>query len=455
MEGLAAEASAQDNFVDLTVASSEVVRLLQDLLRFDTTNPPGNERACAEFLAALFEKEGIPAKLVHTDKDRANVVARLKGDGSRPPLLLSAHLDVVPAMDGWDHPPFAGEIHDGCVWGRGAVDMKHMAAMSAVALLELKRKGVKLARDVIFAGVADEEAGGKFGAGWLVEKDPGLIRAEYCLTEVGGFAVPVGKKFIVPVQTAQKGYVWFKMRARGEAGHGSKPKENTAVERLAAAVVKLSRKPLEYRLTKTASLFMDALAKTTGGAKGAAIGALKRRATAGLALKAVPKARREVFNAMLHETASVTGLIAGVNAANVIPNEACAVVDGRYLPGTTQENFLDMVRGVVGPGIELEPFDSADGREIDHAGPLWDCIVKVMGRHLPGCVVTPNMITGMTDAKDYARIGIKTYGFSPVKLEEGESFAELYHAPNERVSVKGLEAGAVWLYDVVKEFCEV
>lgn len=434
--------------------ASEVVGLLQRLLRFDTTNPPGNERPCAEFIAGLLRKEGLDPTLVETDADRANVVARLRGDGSKPPLLLSAHLDVVPAMDGWKHPPFSGEIHDGYLWGRGAVDMKHMAAMSLVCLFELRRQRIQLARDVIFAGVADEEAGGRFGAGYLVDRRPELIRAESCLTEVGGIALPVGRKMLVAVQTAQKGFVWFRMRARGEAGHGSKPKRDAAIERLAEAVVKLSRRPLEYRLTKTASRFIDALAEAQGGAAAAAVKGLKRKPTAKVALGLMPRERRETLHAMLHETAAVTGLAAGVNSANVIPSEADAVVDGRYLPGTTRERFLRMIRDVVGPEIELEPLESADGLEIDHEGPLWDVIVRVMSRHLPGCVVAPNMITGMTDAKDYARIGIKTYGFSPIKLKAGESFAELYHAPNERISVEGLQEGARWLYDVVKEYCE-
>ena len=358
-------------------------------------------------------------------------------------------------MDGWRHPPFAGEIHDGYLWGRGAVDMKHMAAMSLVALFTLKRRGVRLSRDVIFAGVADEEIGGRFGAGYLVDHRPELIRAEYCMTEAGGIAVPMDKKIVVAVQTAQKGYVWFRMKARGEAGHGSKPKKDAAIERLAAAVLELSRRPLEYRLTRTASAFLDCVARAQGGAGAAAIKALKSKATARTALRLLPRERRETFNAMLHETAAVTGLVAGVNAANVIPSEASAVVDGRYLPGTTLEKFMSLVRGVVGPGIELEPFDSADGLETEAEGPLWDVIKSVMERRLPGCVVAPNMITGMTDAKDYARLGIKTYGFSPIKLEKGESFAELYHAPNERISVAGLEQGSSWLYDVVEEFAKV
>jgi len=186
---------------------SELIRILRDLLRFDTTNPPGNELACAQYLADLFRKEGIEPSVLESKPGRGNVIARLKGDGTSKPLLLSAHLDVVAATEpDWQHPPFAAEIHDGYVWGRGAVDMKHMAAMSALVLLELKRKDVKLKRDVVFAGVADEEAGGRCGAGWLVEHHRDLIAAEFCLTELGGMAVPMARGTIVPVQIAGRGF---------------------------------------------------------------------------------------------------------------------------------------------------------------------------------------------------------------------------------------------------------
>jgi acetylornithine deacetylase/succinyl-diaminopimelate desuccinylase-like protein len=366
--------------------------------------------------------------------------------------MLSAHLDVVPALDGWEHPPFAAEIHDGYIWGRGAVDMKHMAAQSLVAMFALKRSGAKLKRDLIFAGVADEEAGGQAGAGYLVDHKPDLIRSEFCLTEVGGIATPIGDKIIVPVQTAQKGYVWFTMRARGEAGHGSKPKKDTAIEKLAEAVQRLSTKPLEYRLTPTASKFLKAVVAAHSGAAKMALKGLFYGKTVDAALKVLPKERAEVFNAMLRDTASVTGLQAGVKV-NVIPNVAEAQVDGRYLPDTDQKRYLAQVQKLVGPNIELIPFDGSPGLDMAHESELWDAIERVVQRHLPGCVVAPNMVTGMTDAKDYARLGIRTYGFSPVLLKKGEAFAELYHAPNERISIEGLEAGSAWLTEVVSDFC--
>jgi acetylornithine deacetylase/succinyl-diaminopimelate desuccinylase-like protein len=330
--------------------------------------------------------------------------------------------------------------------------MKHMAAMSAVTMLALARRGAKLKRDLIFAGVADEEAGGKLGAGWLVDHRPELIRAGHCLCEMGGAASPVGGRMLVPVQVAQKGFVWFKLKARGRGGHGSRPGPDSAVVALAEAVARLSREPLKYRLTPTTRGFLDALAAVQKPAGKAALEALKSGATARKALGRLAPEQARLLNAMLHDTVSVTGLAAGAKV-NVIPTEAEAVVDGRFLPGRTREQFLDEVRRLVGPKVEVEVLDAGDPLEVDHRGPLWDSIVKVMSRELPGCAVAANMITGQTDSRDLARLGIKTYGFSPVLLKEGEELYDLYHAPDERISVAGLEAGLRWLSGVVEDFC--
>lgn len=436
-----------------STADSEVIALLRALIRCDTSNPPGDERPAVDLIADFLKAAGIPFTEVEPSPRRANIVARLKGDGSKRPLLLSAHLDVVPAADpGWKHPAFGGEVHDGYVWGRGAVDMKHMAAMSLIVLLQLKRKVVPLKRDVIFAGVADEEAGGAQGAAFLVDRRPELIDAEFCLTELGGMAMPMNGRFLVPVQTAQKGYVWFKLRARGAAGHGSRPKPGSAVEKLAAAAHKLSTRPLKSRLTRTARIFLDNVASLQGPVPGLGLKLLRSGVTAGTALRLVRGEQRAVFHAMLHNTASVTGLTAGVKV-NVVPGLAEAMVDGRFLPGVSRQEFLDEIREVVGPDIELEAFDGAPPLELGHESACWDSIVRVMTRRLKGALVTPCLIPGMTDAKDYDRAGIKTYGFAPVALKADEPFADLYHAPNERVSIGGVEAGLSWLYDVVVDLC--
>jgi acetylornithine deacetylase/succinyl-diaminopimelate desuccinylase-like protein len=230
------------------------VEHLQALIQIDTTNPPGNETPAAEYLAQLFEKSKIEPTLIGTQPRRQNVIARLKGTGEKPPLLLCAHLDVVMAEPtSWKHGPFSGEIHDGYIWGRGAIDMKHMAVMSALVLCRLKEEGIRPKRDLIFAGVADEETGCDNGSRWLVDHHPDLVRAEYALGEVGGFCVRLNGRVLYPIMVAEKGTVWMKLSAKGQAGHGSLPRENNAIARIGRAVAKLAETRLPPHRTAAAS----------------------------------------------------------------------------------------------------------------------------------------------------------------------------------------------------------
>ncbi len=430
----------------------EALEVLRDLIRFDTSNPPGHERPAAEYIAALLKREGIPAELIEAAPGRTNVVARLRGRGVDPPLLLSAHLDVVPAPpEGWTHPPFAAEVADGYVWGRGAVDMKHMAAMGLAVLLELARSKAPLRRDVVFAGVADEEAGGGLGAGYLVDKRPELIAAGFALTELGGMAVPMGRRTIVPVQVAERGYLWFRLRARGDGGHGSTPRPGSAVERLARAVERLSRKPLRYHLTESARGFVRCVARSRPPASLVLLGLLSEK-TAPLALRALPAERRWSFRAMLYDTACVTVLSAGTKV-NVVALEASAMVDGRYLPGVSRRQFLEEVRSVVGPDVEIEPVAEGSPTVMPPNSALMEAIRRGVAREIPGGEVVGYLMPGLTDAKHYARAGIVTYGFAPVRLRADEPFATLYHAPDERISVEGFAGGLRLLRAVVEEFC--
>jgi acetylornithine deacetylase/succinyl-diaminopimelate desuccinylase-like protein len=236
--------------IDWTAARAEAIGFLKDLIRIDTTNPPGNERAAAEWIARLLDREGIPYQLLESEPGRASLVARLQGSGAKPPLLLNAHLDVVPAdREHWTHDPFAAVEADGFVWGRGALDMKNMAAMSLETVLLLHREHVALDRDVIFAAVADEEAGSRHGSLFLAEKHPDLVRAAFVLGEVGGHSVTVGATRFYPVQISEKGICWFELTAKGEPGHGSMPHSNNAVVRLARAVAALGGTRLPQHTT--------------------------------------------------------------------------------------------------------------------------------------------------------------------------------------------------------------
>jgi acetylornithine deacetylase/succinyl-diaminopimelate desuccinylase-like protein len=431
------------------------VEHLQKLLRFDTTNPPGNETPAAEYLAALFRAAGVEPVLAGATPERQNLVARIAGDGSKAPLLLCAHLDVVEAEPrSWKHPPFAGEIHDGYLWGRGAIDMKHMAVMSTLVLLKLKQEKVALKRDLIFAGVADEEAGCDVGSRWLVENRPELVRAEFALGEAGGFTVYLNGRVIYPIQVAEKGAVWMKLRATGRPGHGSMPRENNAVARIGAAVAALAGQRLPQHRTAVVDRYLDAVAATQKFPFSALLRKIHVPAIANLLLKLNPdKGQAAAMAAMLSNTAVPTKLRAG-NKINVIPGFAEAEVDGRSLPGQTAADLVEEVKRAVGHDVEIEILRDLPPVENEPASELWDLMRSSIERHHPGAVVVPYLAPGFTDAKSWSRLGTRCYGFMPLRFpDDGTKFADLFHGHDERIPVDGLKWGVNVLYEVVKAFC--
>jgi acetylornithine deacetylase/succinyl-diaminopimelate desuccinylase-like protein len=439
----------------------DAVRHLAALIRIDTTNPPGNETPAAEYLAALLDEAGLPPTLVGISPSRQNVVARLRGSGEAPPLLLAAHLDVVPAEPAaWKHPPFGGEIHDGYLWGRGAIDMKHMAVMSALVLARLKREGVTPRRDVIFAGVADEEAGCAEGSRWLVDHHPDLVRAEFALGEAGGFSVRLNGRVLYPIQVAEKGAVWMTLRAKGRPGHGSMPRlpngpreEGNAVARIGAAVARLAATRLPHHRTAVVDAYLSAVAATQKFPASALLRRLHRRAIADLLLPRLPdRGVAAALAAVLSNTAVPTVLRAG-GKVNVIPGIAEAEVDGRSLPGQTSAELVAEVRRVVGEDLEIEVQRELPPVETEPRSPLWDAMVAALARHDPEGVPVPYMAPGFTDAKSWARLGCRSYGFMPLRFpDDGTRFADLYHGHDERIPVDGLKWGVEVLYDVVQTF---
>lgn len=437
-------------------AEREALDALQRLLRIDTTNPPGRETAAAELCAQLLRAAGLEPRLIARVPERANVIARLAGDGTLPPLLLNAHLDVVPAeAESWTHPPFAGEIHGGWVWGRGSVDMKNMAALSIAVLAQLKREGVRLRRDVIFCGSADEEAGSRDGALWLVEKHPELVRAEYGLGEVGGFSMHLGSTTFYPVMVAQKGVCWFTLRAHGPTGHGSIPRRDGAVPKLARAVERLGSARLPAHVTPQLQAMVRAMAQGARGPIKAVLPLLASELAAPRLLDALgDRGFTRSFGALLSNTASPTLLRAGTKA-NVHPSVAECVVDGRVLPGQTREEFLREVRAVVGEEVELDVFQEQPSVVMPGDTPLFDEIAASIAELEPGAKVIPYLIPGYTDAWAFSKLGCVFYGFVPVRLpRDGPAFAELFHAHDERIPVDGFLWGLRALHRVVKGFCQ-
>ncbi|MBX7212372.1 MAG: M20/M25/M40 family metallo-hydrolase [Thermoflexales bacterium] len=439
--------------MDFRQHTEETTRLLQDLLRFDTTNPPGNETPCIDFIARTLARDGFESTVIESAPGRGNLVTRLKGDGSLPPILIFGHVDVVPAeANRWQRPPFSGDLHDGVLWGRGAVDMKNMVAMEMMTMALLKRAGGTLRRDVIFMANADEEVGGVFGAKFMVEQHPDLIRAEYGITEGGAAGLELdGKSFFV-CSTGEKGMARFTVRGHGKPGHASQPHMDNPILPLAIALQKLIQKPLPLHVTRTVRAQIDALSAEVGGELGRMLQALLDPATHDDAMAELPlsDAFKRRLNATLRNTATPTILQAGTKI-NVIPGEAAAQVDCRVLPGTTPESIAAEVRAVVGDAVEIEFGRFTAGQEFDPASPLLDVIRQSVREHVPGGIVIPGLIAGGTDARHTSKIGIKTYGFVPTRYE-GPTMVGLAHNHDERISVNNLMFGTQVLHDVVAKF---
>lgn len=434
----------------------EAIKHFQKLLQFDTTNPPGNEKPCAEYVAGVLKNAGYETHLFDSAENRANLVARFSSGGNEGPLLLSSHLDVVPAdEEHWKHPPFSGNIADGYIWGRGAVDMKNMTAYCLMTMLLLKELNMKLKRDVIFLSVADEEAGGDFGSKWMVRHKPDIIRAEYGLNELGGFTLHIGNSHVYPVQIAEKGFVWFKLKVKGEPGHGSIPHDENPVLKLARVIDKIHKNPLPLHVTDVARNFITALANELPFPKSAIFKLALNPSLSNFIIKKVlpDKNQANAIFAQLHNTISPTGL-AGSRKVNVIPSQAEVICDGRILPGQTIDSFFAELKNILaGEDIEIEVINSGIPASFPSDTPLFRTISDVLQQNDPGCKVLPYLVVGYTDAKYYEELGVTTYGFSPVKLPPDLIFTKLYHGHNERIPVDGFKWGLKTFFEVVETFC--
>lgn len=433
-------------------------RMCQALLRMDTTNPPGNERICADYLAAALSEVGYQPELLEAAPGRTNLIVRHRGTGARPPLLLTGHLDVVEAdPTKWRRPPFSGEEFEGCLWGRGAIDMKNMVAMCTAIMRRLATTRARLARDVIFAAVADEEAGCEYGSRFLVENHRSKVEAEYALGESGGFSLHLGDTTFYPIQVAEKGLCWIRARVTGTPGHGSMPRHDSAVTRLGEALRALGRAQLPVHPTKYVADFLHALGARQPALIQPLVKLVSRPGLLARVMRLIPNAQvARSFSALLSNTASATVVRAG-NKTNVIPGVAEFEIDGRTLPGQTDADLLRELRQVLGPDVELEVMRSAPPTMTEPiASPLYDAIKHQIEARERGAVVVPYMIPGFTDGKYFTQMGARWYGFSPVKIERdsGIRFADMFHGNDERVPIAGLAWGVEVLDAVVREICE-
>jgi acetylornithine deacetylase/succinyl-diaminopimelate desuccinylase-like protein len=429
-----------------TNPNDDVVQVVSRLIRFDTTNTgepetTQGEAECAHWVAELLTEVGYATHYVESGAPgRGNVFARLEGaDRSRGALLIHGHLDVVPAEPAeWSVHPFSGAIADGFVWGRGAVDMKDMVGMMIVVARQLKRARVVPPRDLVFAFLADEEHGGHYGAQWLVANRPELFDGvTEAIGEVGGFSLTVprrdgGERRFYLIETAEKGLSWMRLSARGPAGHGSMVHDHNAVTAVAEAVARLGRHRFPLVLTDTVAQFLAAVSEETGLTFDTESADLE-----GTIEKLGPAAR--MLKAVLHDTANPTMLRAGYKA-NVIPATAEAVVDCRILPGR-KAAFEAEVDGLIGPHVTREWIRDLPSYETSFDGDLVDAMNAALLALDPDGQTVPYMMSGGTDAKAFARLGIRCFGFSPLRLPPELDFAALFHGIDERVPIDSLRFG--------------
>lgn len=441
----------------------EVTDLLRELIRFDTTNPPGNETVAAKYLAKTLGEEGFACEILESSHGRGSVITRLKGDGDKPSLLLLSHLDVVAAdPKEWSVEPFSGLIKDGFVWGRGALDMKSITAIEVMVMKLLKRNDIQPKGDVILAATADEEAGGRAGVHWLVHNYPEKIRADYVINEGGGFGLPINGGLMFTVQTAEKGVMWLKIRAKGRPGHGSIPgAADNAVLRMAEVAHRLGTHRSKIKLVPTVKAFIEGLAKARKGAVPSRLFStlIRNPLLADRILDRMAKEQPgmvEFIRAMLRATIAPT-IIHGGLKTNIIPSKCEGTFDCRILPGQTKESLMVEIREVL-KDVDLEKlefeFDKTDvPSESPIETPFYREIRNVLREFEPNCGVVPFMQTGGTDSRFLRELGCVCYGFGPMRVDlPVDEFLRMAHGIDERISVENLVFGTSVLYRLVEKF---
>ncbi len=438
--------SELNNYGQLGELEEEAIRICQELIRIPSVNfgeGKGDEEAVAKYIVASLAEVGIDAKIYESAPKRCNVIARIKGrNPDKPGLVVHGHIDVVPANAAdWSIDPFAGEIKDGCIWGRGAVDMKNVDAMILAIVRDWAQRGYAPERDIVLAFFADEEAGMTFGSRWMTANHPEVFAGcTEAISEVGGFSVTVadGKRLYF-IEAAQKGIHWMKLTAQGRAGHGSMMNDENALTALTEAVAKIGRYEWPQRYTKTVKDLFKEVARVTGKV-------YDEKDLRPLLTEIGSTAR--MIGATLQNTANPTMLEAGYKA-NVIPGTASAVIDGRFLPGYEAE-LNETVRSIVGPDILIETVSHDIALEVDFDAPLVDAMKAAILTHDPEGIPVPYLMSGGTDNKALSEIGIVGYGFSPLRLPADLDFMSLFHGVDERVPIDGMRFGVRVLSDFLE-----
>lgn len=438
--------------MDWEKLGEEAVSALREYLRIDTTNPPGNEALGAEFLGSVLREEGIAFRLYESAPGRSSLLARLEGSGEGKPLILLSHIDVVPAdPDKWSFHPFSGEVADGFVWGRGALDMKGMGIMELMGFIAAARGGLELQRDVVLLAVADEEAGGYSGAKALLEKHPEELEADLVISE-GGYVtmdLVAGRPFFM-IASAEKYGCWIRLKRRGLGGHGSMPTGQGALDHMVPALARLleSRRPMNVNPTMRAFFsrlaeYWEILAPYREEGSPETLSRLIEEHN----LSAVP-----ALNALVRDTVSLNMLNAGVKI-NVIPDEAEAYLDCRLLPETDGDEFLTYIREALGdPEMEVEVFmdmERAPASAFD--GEFFQAIERVVADDYPGAITSPFMLSGLSDSRFFRDRGVPCYGIIPARV--GLADLSRIHGVDERIAVQDVKDGARFIYDLIAAVC--
>ncbi len=428
------------------------VPLLQTLIRFDTTNPPGKTDECIAFLDETIRRAGLTTTILAKSPQSPNLLTRLPGRGEAPPLLLYGHVDVVTtANQRWSHPPFGGEIIDGFIWGRGALDMKGGIAMLLSAFLQAKVEGFRPAGDLLFLALSDEEVGGKNGAKFLAQEHPDLFEGvRYALGEFGGFTLYVGDHIFYPIQIAEKGLCRLKVSFHGPAGHGSHPIRGGAMAKLARFLLQLDRHRLPVHVPPATRMMVEAMAEGIGGVGG---WLLKRLLNPVLtdAILDLTGEQLDFFDPLLHNTVSPT-ILHGSEKINVIPAEVSVELDARLLPGQTREMLIEELRPLAGEEATMEVVSSDPTVPPEPDMGLFGMLSDILRQLDPDGIPVPLLLSGATDGRIFAQLGIQSYGYLPMRLPKAFDFSRTIHAADERIPVEAVYFGTRALYEVIRRY---
>jgi len=425
------------------------VEILQNLIRFDTTNPPGNEAECIAYVNKLLSEAGFTTTLLAKDPNRPNLITRLKGQGNAPPFLLYGHVDVVTTLgQAWTHPPFEGVIVDGCVWGRGALDMKGGVAMMLSAFLRAKAEGRAPAGDIVLAILSDEEGASDYGAKYLVENHPEQFKdIRYALGEFGGARFYFGRKKLYPIMVAEKQICWMKAYVRGPGGHGAFPMRGGAMTKLARLLQQLDRRRLPVHITPPARQMIKSMASALSFPQNLILRQLLNPMLTDRVLILLGT-RGQGLQPMFRNTVNAT-IVRGGEKINVIPSEIALELDGRLLPGFKPDDMITELRHLIGDDVELEVARHDSGPAEPDMG-FFDTLAGILREADPGAVPIPMFMPGVTDGRFFSRLGIQTYGFTPMNLPPDLNLLQKAHAADERIPVESLDFGTNAIYKALQ-----